>query len=93
MGGPPRIAPRSFILAAGDSACQTAGAAAAAPLGVIPFMVLGSVPVPWLSGAYALASGFMLGVGYILMAKGLLGQEALPPILGAKPGGAAAPLA
>lgn len=58
-------------------------AAAAAPFGVIPYTILDKVPLPWLSGAYALASGFMLGVGYILMAHGLLGQEALPPILGA----------
>ncbi len=58
-------------------------AAATAPFGVIPFAILGTVPVPWLGGAFALASGFMLGVGYILMAQGLLGQEALAPILGA----------
>ncbi len=61
----------------------SSAAAAVAPVGVIPFAILGRVPIPWLSGAYALASGFMLGVGYILMAEGLLDREALPPILGA----------
>lgn len=61
----------------------SAAAAAAAPLGVIPFAILGRVPIPWLGGAFSLASGLMLGVGYILMAQGLLGEGALAPILGA----------
>lgn len=58
-------------------------AAAAAAIGVVPFFILGNVSTLWLGGAYALASGLMLGVGYILMAEGLMGQAAVAPVLGA----------
>jgi ZIP family zinc transporter len=61
----------------------SSAAAAAAAIGVVPFVILGNVPILWLGGAYALASGMMLGVGYILMAEGLMGQAAVAPILGA----------
>jgi ZIP family zinc transporter len=50
--------------------CSSAAAAAAA-LGVVPFAA-GRQPAPvWIAGAYALASGLMLGAGHLLMSRGL----------------------
>ncbi|HJM43072.1 MAG TPA: ZIP family metal transporter, partial [Nitrospinota bacterium] len=46
-------------------------AAGLAGLGALPFCCGASVPVRWVGWAYALASGLMLGAGYILMADGL----------------------
>ena len=57
-------------------------AASAAALGALPF-AFGRRPRPtWIGGADALASGFMLGAGYLLMSEGL---EASTPftVLGA----------
>ncbi len=56
-------------------------AAAASALGALPF-AFGDGPRPWVLGAaYALASGFMLGAGYLLMSEGLE-SEALFAVLG-----------
>lgn len=46
-------------------------AAATASAGVVPFAVLGRVPMRALGLAYALASGLMLGAGYLLLEAGL----------------------
>ncbi len=46
-------------------------AAATAGLGVLPFVFRDSVPQSWVGSAYALASGLMLGAGYLLMQEGL----------------------
>ena len=57
-------------------------AAAAAALGALPFAV-GDGPRRWAVGsAYALASGFMLGAGYLLMTEGLRTRTLLT-VLGA----------
>jgi zinc transporter, ZIP family len=57
-------------------------AAAAAALGALPF-AFGGGPRPWVVGAaYALASGFMLGAGYLLMTEGLKTRTLLS-VLGA----------
>jgi ZIP family zinc transporter len=46
-------------------------AALLAALGVVPFAA-GRQPSPvWIAGAYALASGLMLGAGHLLMSRGL----------------------
>lgn len=58
-------------------------AALVAAAGVLPFAVRAQVPMRWLGCAYALASGFMLGAAYILMAEGLRSMATLPTILGA----------
>ncbi len=56
-------------------------AAAGSALGALPF-AFGRTPRAWVVGAaYALASGFMLGAGYLLMSKGLE-SEALVAVLG-----------
>ncbi len=56
-------------------------AAAASALGAVPF-AFGDGPRPWVLGAaYALASGFMLGAGYLLMSEGL-GAETVYAVLG-----------
>ncbi len=56
-------------------------AAGASALGALPF-VFGDGPQPWVLGAaYALASGFMLGAGYLLMSEGLE-AEAIFAVLG-----------
>ncbi len=56
-------------------------AAAASALGALPF-ARGDGPRPWVVGAaYALASGFMLGAGYLLMSEGL-SAEAIVAVLG-----------
>ena len=56
-------------------------ATAAAALGVIPF-AFGRRPRPaWIGAAYALASGLMLGAGYLLMSQGVR-AEALFTVLG-----------
>ncbi len=56
-------------------------AAAASALGTLPF-AFGEGPRDWVVGAaYALASGFMLGAGYLLMSEGLE-SEALVAVLG-----------
>ncbi len=47
-------------------------AAVSAAIGALPFHRHGRTPVAWMGLAYALASGLMLGAGYILMAEGLL---------------------
>ena len=46
-------------------------AAAAAALGAVPFAFGRHPPQAWIGAAYALASGFMLGAGYLLMTHGL----------------------
>ncbi len=57
-------------------------AAAAAALGALPF-AFGTGPRPWVVGAaYALASGLMLGAGYLLMTEGLKTRTLLA-VLGA----------
>ncbi len=58
-------------------------AAAAAGLGVLPAARPGGLRLAWLGYAGALASGFMLGAGYILMAEAIGGAPPLPPVLGA----------
>ena len=56
-------------------------AAAASALGALPF-AFGDGPRPWVVGAaYSLASGFMLGAGYLLMSQGLA-AEAIFAVLG-----------
>ena len=56
-------------------------AAGASALGAVPF-AFGDGPRPWVLGAaYALASGFMLGAGYLLMSEGLE-AEAIFAVLG-----------
>ncbi len=57
-------------------------AAALAAVGTIPFCCREEVPLSWVGWAYALASGLMLGAGYILTA-GNLGQSAVPVVIGA----------
>ncbi len=49
-------------------------AAATAGLGVLPFVFRDSVPQTWVGSAYALASGLMLGAGYLLIQEGLNGS-------------------
>ncbi|MEE9274599.1 MAG: ZIP family metal transporter [bacterium] len=61
----------------------TSLAAAAAAAGAIPFALRTPVPMEWLGCAYALASGLMLGAGYLLMAEGLLRHPPLITTLGA----------
>ena len=56
-------------------------AAGLAGLGALPYCRGASVPVRWVGWAYALASGLMLGAGYVLMADGL-GRATLPVVLG-----------
>ncbi len=57
-------------------------AAGASALGTLPF-AFGDGPRAWMVGAaYALASGFMLGAGYLLMSEGLE-AEAIFAVLGA----------
>ncbi len=57
-------------------------AAAASAFGALPF-AFGDGPRDWVVGAaYALASGFMLGAGYLLMSEGLE-AEAIFAVLGA----------
>ncbi len=46
-------------------------AAATAVFGVLPFAFHKRVGLEWIGGAYALASGLMLGVAYLLMTRGL----------------------
>ena len=46
-------------------------AAATAALGVLPFAFPKKVRLGWIGGAYALASGLMLGAAYLLMTRGL----------------------
>lgn len=58
-------------------------AALIAAAGVLPFAGRAQVPMRWLGCAFALASGFMLGAAYILMAEGLRAVATLPTILGA----------
>lgn len=57
-------------------------AAALSALGVAPFSRREPVPLQWIGWAYALASGLMLGAGYILMTEGLA-RATLPVMLGA----------
>ncbi len=56
-------------------------AAAMAGLGALPLAFRDSVPDRWVGWAYALASGLMLGVGYLLIQEGL-GQAAFRTVLG-----------
>lgn len=49
----------------------SAVAAATAAGGAVPFLALGRVPMRTLGMAYALASGLMLGAGYLLLEAGL----------------------
>ncbi|MFQ5915415.1 MAG: ZIP family metal transporter [Nitrospinota bacterium] len=46
-------------------------AAGLAALGTLPFSLRERVPLKWIGWAYALASGLMLGAGYIVMTEGL----------------------
>ena len=46
-------------------------AALLAALGVVPFAAGRRPASAWIAGAYALASGLMLGAGYLLMSRGL----------------------
>ncbi|MEE8367497.1 MAG: ZIP family metal transporter [Thermoanaerobaculia bacterium] len=55
-------------------------AAAMAAVGVLPFR-FGRPHQGWIGGAYALASGLMLGAGYLLMGRGL-DEGALPAVAG-----------
>jgi ZIP family zinc transporter len=55
-------------------------AAAMAAVGVLPFR-FGRPPEYSIGGAYALASGLMLGAGYLLMGRGL-DEGALPAVVG-----------
>jgi len=57
-------------------------AAFVAAAGPVPFLWRPTVPPQWSGFSYALASGLMLGSGYILMVEGL-GRTTLPVILGA----------
>ncbi|MFC1491458.1 ZIP family metal transporter [Nitrospinota bacterium] len=61
-------------------------AAAAASLGALPVARFGALTTSWLGGTNALASGFMLGAGYILMAEAIGGTSPLAPVLGAVAG-------
>lgn len=56
-------------------------AAVLAAFGTVPFSLRESVPLRWIGWAYALASGLMLGAGYIVMTEGLA-RATLPVILG-----------
>jgi len=51
-------------------------AAGMSALGTLPFYFRGDVPRHWVGVAYALASGLMLGVGYLLLYEGV-GREPL----------------
>ena len=46
-------------------------AALLAALGVLPFVAARRPSAVWIAGAYALASGLMLGAGHLLMSRGL----------------------
>ena len=46
-------------------------AALLAALGVLPFLAGRRPAAVWIAGAYALASGLMLGAGHLLMSRGL----------------------
>ena len=56
-------------------------AAAFSAAGVLPFSFRADLPLRWIGWAYALASGLMLGAGYLLMVEGLVGRG-WPVILG-----------
>lgn len=56
-------------------------AAGLSGLGTAPFCCSSEVPLTWIGWAYALASGLMLGAGYILMAAAL-GTSTLPVVFG-----------
>jgi ZIP family zinc transporter len=56
-------------------------AAAFSAAGVLPFYFWAELPLRQIGWAYALASGLMLGAGYLLMVEGLVGRG-LPVILG-----------
>lgn len=56
-------------------------AAGASALGALPFAFGDGPRQVWIGAAYALASGFMLGAGYLLMSQGLA-REALFAVLG-----------
>ncbi len=56
-------------------------AAAVSALGVLPFRRHGEIEGAWTGIAQALASGFMLGIGYLLLFKGLA-LATLPAIAG-----------
>ncbi len=56
-------------------------AACLSGLGTVPFCCSSEVPLSWIGWAYALASGLMLGAGYILMAAAL-GASTLPVVFG-----------
>jgi ZIP family zinc transporter len=60
---------------------SSAAAAAVSALGALPFIRRETVPASWLGYSYALASGAMLGVGYLLIAEGLR-RAGLPVVLG-----------
>ncbi|MFQ5738968.1 MAG: ZIP family metal transporter [Acidobacteriota bacterium] len=57
-------------------------AAATAALGALPFAFGKPVSLTWVGGAYALASGLMLGTGYILMTEAL-GKSPVLVVVGA----------
>ncbi len=60
-------------------------AALASSLGAFPFRLTGEVAPSWIGLAQALASGFMLGIGYLLLFKGLA-LSVLPVMLGSLAG-------
>jgi ZIP family zinc transporter len=60
-------------------------AALLAALGVLPFAGGRRPPAVWIAGAYALASGLMLGAGHLLMSRGLE-RGALSVVAGAATG-------
>ncbi len=60
-------------------------AAIIAAFGTLPFIVRDHVPVRWVGWAYALASGLMIGAGYVLMTEGLH-RAVWPVALGALAG-------
>lgn len=60
-------------------------AAAAAAFGAVPFAYGRRPRQAWIGAAYSLASGFMLGAGYLLMSEGLEAETAFA-VLGAGAG-------
>lgn len=58
-------------------------AAGAAALGAIPAALPGGIRFSWMGCTVALASGLMLGAGYVLMAEVIREGSPLPPVLGA----------
>ncbi|MBT3434667.1 MAG: ZIP family metal transporter [Nitrospinaceae bacterium] len=58
-------------------------AAGAAALGSLPTILPGGMHFSWIGSSLAIASGLMLGAGYVLMAEVIKEGSPLPPVLGA----------